>query len=124
MQDDGKGEGEVDMIRRSQIRYKKRVRKVSWRSGTVREDAAGMARLRSAAFRRSGGRCECYRVESEFPDGSKPCGGLCVTWVDGHMHHSKPRSDVLERVSFIRRRCHEIITGELQWSFKKVKVGE
>ena len=106
------------MIRRSPIRHKKRVRKVLWRSGRVKEDSAGMARLRSAAFQRSGGRCECYRVADEFPEGYGPCGGLCVTWVDGQMHHSNPRSDVLDRVSFIRRRCHEIITGELQWSRK------
>ena len=93
--------------------------KVSWRSGAVRETAGGMAKLRSAAFQRSGGRCECIRVVNEFPEGCKPCGGLPVEWIDGHLHHSKPRSDVLERVSFIRRKCHEIITGELQWTFKK-----
>ena len=103
-------------IKRSCIRFKRRPRKVSWQSGRVKEDAAGMARLRSAAFQRSRGRCECHRVENEFPEGFKPCGGLSVNWIDGHLHHSNPRSDVLERVSFIRRRCHEIITGELQWS--------
>ena len=85
------------MIRRSPIRRKKKTRRVAFNSGVVREDSAGMARLRSAAFHRSGGHCECYRVVDEFP----------------------PRSDVLDRVSFINRRCHEIITGELQWSFTK-----
>ncbi len=104
------------MRKRSWIRPKKRVRKVSWRSGCVREDVAGMARLRSEAFRRSGGRCECQRVTDEFPDGEKPCGGLHVSWWDGQLHHSKPRSDVIDRVSFLRRECHRKITGELHWS--------
>lgn len=107
------------MIRRSPIRRKKKTRRVAFNSGVVREDSAGMARLRSAAFHRSGGHCECYRVVDEFPPGEEPCGGQLVTWVDGHLHHSKPRADVLDRVSFINRRCHEIITGELQWSFTK-----
>ncbi len=106
------------------IRRKRKVRRVAFNSGVVREDSTGMARLRAAAFHRSGGRCECHRVGDEFPTGYRPCGGLGVTWVDGHLHHSKPRSDVIERVSFIRRSCHEIITGELQWSFKKRRVGE
>lgn len=105
-------------LTRTRIRHKRKMKKVSWRSGRVREDAAGMARLRSEAFERSQGMCECYRVEDEFPEGCKPCGGLSVNWEHDEMHHSKPRSDVLDKVSFLRRGCHETITGKLQWSRK------
>jgi 5-methylcytosine-specific restriction endonuclease McrA len=101
-------------------RPKKKVRKVSWRSGRIREDAAGMARLRSDAFRRSGGLCECGRKECE----SAPIGKRFVTWIDGQLHHviSRARggSDVLENVQFVRRECHRILTGEPQWSRRAV----
>ena len=40
------------------IRYKKRVKKVLWRTGQVKEDAAGMARLRREVYERACGRCE------------------------------------------------------------------
>lgn len=102
--------------RRKPIRYKRRVRRVAFNSGKVREDSTGMARLRSEAFERSAGHCECHRVSGEFPEGTAPCGGLPVRWIDGQLHHSNPRSDEIDRVSFLRRRCHDIITGELQWS--------
>jgi hypothetical protein len=106
------------------IRYKRKVRKVSWRTGRVREDATGMAKLRSAAFHRSGGICECGRAECE----SKPMRLRMVNWVDGHLHHIVSRgrggSDVLDNVQFITSACHREITGVPQWSFKKVRVGE
>ena len=75
-----------------------------------------MARLRSAAFHRSGGWCECGECSKQ------------VGWIDGHLHHVISRgrggSDVLSNVQFITRACHERITGELQWTFKKREVGE
>jgi hypothetical protein len=40
------------------IRPKKRVKKVLWRTGQVKEDAAGMRALRLEVYRRAGGRCE------------------------------------------------------------------
>ncbi len=104
------------MRKRSWIRPKKRQRKVSWRTGCVREDAAGMARLRSEAFRRSGGICECGREVCQ----NRTRFERVVTWVDGQLHHVISRahggSDVISNVLYITRRCHSEITGELKWS--------
>jgi 5-methylcytosine-specific restriction endonuclease McrA len=106
--------------RRSWIRPKKRVRKVSWRTGRVREDAAGMARLRSEAFHRSCGLCECGRAACLI----RSTRERLVTWADGHLHHVVSRarggSDVLENVQFITRRCHREITGELHWGIRVI----
>lgn len=91
------------------IRPKKRVRREFWRTGKIREDGRGMARLRSEAYARSEGRCECYRCP-----GREPCH-LRVGWADGHLHHVVSRahggSDVLENLAFISRVCHDQITG-------------
>lgn len=110
--------------RRKPIRYKRRVRKVSWRSGCVREDQAGMARLRSDAYERSQGICECGRPECLC----RPSRLRRVNWVDGHLHHVLPRSrggsDTLENVQFITSQCHREITGEPQWSFRKMETGQ
>jgi hypothetical protein len=107
------------VIRRSRIRRKTRVRKVSWRSGRVREDSIGMAHLRAAAYARSGGICECGRAECL----ARPMRLRRVNWPDGHLHHIVPRgrggSDVLVNVQFITSQCHREITGEPKWSFKK-----
>jgi hypothetical protein len=115
------------MIRRgAPIRYKRKVRKVSWRSGKIREDAVGMTRLRSAAFRRSKGVCECgFDLRSHTSQGCT----RAVTWLDGHLHHVVSRgrggSDTLDNVLFINSACHRRITGEPQWTtFKKRSVGE
>lgn len=101
-------------LKRSWIRPKKRVRKESWRSGRIREDSAGMARLRSEAYERSQGKCECV-----LADPKRICERR-ATWIDGHMHHivhrSQGGSDVLENVAFINRLCHAEIHGEPQWS--------
>lgn len=105
------------MIRRSPIRYKRKVRKVSWRSGRVREDAIGMARLRSAAYERSGGMCECKRLACL----ARPSRLRKVNYNDGHLHHVISRahggSDVLENVQFITDICHREIHGipRLRW---------
>ena len=98
------------MIRRSPIRHKKRVRRVMFPSGKVVEDSAGMATLRSLAFKRSGGKCEC-RLENP----ERTCTRR-VNWYDGQLHHLKPRSDVLERVAFVNRECHREIHGKPAWT--------
>ena len=88
-------------------------RKESWRTGAVRETAAGIAELRRQAFARSGGVCECWMEE-----GREPCGKR-VFWDSDHLHHLGPRierSDVLEKVAFINEDCHAEITGNLKWS--------
>lgn len=102
------------MIRRSRIRPKRKVRRVLWRTGRVIEDAVGMAKLRSAAFRRSQGRCECKLADPER---------ICrqrVTYNFDHLHHIVSRarggSDVLENVAFVTRQCHRELTGILHWT--------
>lgn len=106
-------------LRRSPIRYKKRVRKVSWRSGRIREDATGMARLRSEAFRRSGGLCECGRSKCK----RRALRERIVNWYDGQLHHVISRahggSDELSNVRLITRRCHQEIHGIPQWSQRR-----
>ena len=98
----------------TRIRPKKKVRKISWRSGRIREDAAGMAALRSAAFHRSHGNCECA-----LADPARRCRER-VTWFDAHLHHIISRahggSDILENVAFVTRKCHHELTGVLKWS--------
>jgi 5-methylcytosine-specific restriction endonuclease McrA len=103
-------------MKRSPIRSKRRVRRVYWRTGKVREDAKGMATLRSMAFHRSGGICECGREECL----TQPMRLRRVTWADGQLHHviSRARggSDVLSNVLFVTRECHAVLTGKLQWT--------
>lgn len=82
-----------------------------WRSGRVIEDSKGMATLRSMAYHRSGGFCECRLADRNRPECKKR-----VNWIDGELHHMKPRSDVLEKVAFVARPCHEELTGKLQWT--------
>lgn len=105
-------------LKRSWLRPKKRVRRVSWRSGRIREDSKGMARLRSEAFSRSNGVCECARKACE----ERPLSERIVTWRSGQLHHVISRgrggSDVIENVRFITRRCHEEIHGIPQWAYK------
>jgi len=91
--------------RKKRIRYKRKANRV-WHKGKVRLDAEGTAELRLQAFERSGGICECGC--------RRP-----VTFEKGEMHHETDhgtRSDVLDRVIFIRKDCHEHITGKLQWT--------
>lgn len=110
--------------RRSLIRYKRKVKSISWRSGRVKEDATGMARLRAAAYERSNGICECGRPECK----GRAMQLRVVNWPDGHLHHVISRgrggSDVLDNVQFITSLCHSEITGTPQWNFKKRRVGE
>jgi HNH endonuclease len=78
------------------------------------EDSAGMATLRSEAFHRSAGRCECV-----LADPARKCKAR-VGWNDGHLHHILSRahggSDVLGNVAFMTRKCHKELTGVLHWS--------
>jgi 5-methylcytosine-specific restriction endonuclease McrA len=102
-------------IRRSPLRRKSepRVRKQSWRTGRVREDAQGMLKLRTAAFARSEGVCECW-----MQPGREGCFKP-VYWSSGHLHHVISRahggSDVLENLAFTRPECHDEITGKPEW---------
>ena len=104
-------------IRRSRVKWKPRQKKLSapWRPERIRLDSKGMAELRSQAYARSGGICECGRPECV----NGPQNLRRVTWYDGQLHHVISRArggpDTLENVQFITRRCHAIITGELQW---------
>lgn len=102
------------MIRRSPIRYKPKVKRTLWRTGRVIEDNKGMARLRSEAYARSGGRCECG-----LADESRRCTAR-VTWFDGHLHHIVSRahggSDVLSNVCLVTVPCHKELTGVLHWT--------
>lgn len=101
------------MIRRSPIRRKRRIKSVSWRTGRIREDATGMAKLRAAAYERSQGICECGRLACL----ARPLRLRRVNWADGHLHHLWPRSDELSRVQFITDICHREIHGkpQLHW---------
>lgn len=106
-------------MKRSPLRrYRPRKRKVLWRTGQVKEDSKGMARLRSEAFQRSGGFCECGRPECL----ALPARLRRVNWFDGQLAHypvSRARggSDVLENVRFVKRECHRALDGNrLFWS--------
>lgn len=87
-------------------------RKESWRTGTVRETAEGIHKLRTEAFKRSQGVCECWREL-----GREGCFQR-VGWFEGHLHHLGSRierSDEIGKLAFIRPECHAEITGKLQF---------
>jgi len=93
------------MLKRSPIRKKKKVTKVSWRSGKVRLDAKGMEELRIECYLRSEGQCE-----NTAKDGFR-CRNR-VTWKTGEMHHvihrSRSGSDELSNVAMLCRECHTL----------------
>jgi len=93
---------------------KPRKAKTLWRSGRVILGRAAMATLRFAAYERSGGECECWRIPGQTPCRRK------VTWNNGHLHHVTPRgaggSDVYGNVAYIAPACHRALHGEPQWS--------
>lgn len=105
-------------IRRSALRPSPRriKERAPWHPPLVRLDAMGMAALRSDAFERSDGICECSReiCQKRVPNLRR------VTWTDGQLHHIVSRarggSDELSNVQFITRRCHEEIHGKPAWS--------
>ena len=78
-----------------------------------------MATLRSEAFARSQGICECGREICK----ARPDRLRRVTWADGMLHHvvarSRGGSDVLENVQFVTWRCHREIHGDVEWSEKR-----
>lgn len=108
-------------LKRSWIRPKKREKKTLWRTQQVKLDSKGMATLRSKRYEMSEGICECSKIPKKFKRccDKKGCG-LPVTYRDGQLHHMHPRahggSDTIKNTRFIRRDCHDIITGKPQWS--------
>lgn len=110
----------TEPIKRSWIRPKRRQKKTLWRTGQVKEDAAGMASLRSRVYKRSGKVCECWRIPAHKKQchGSQGCGKP-VSWADGHMHHIIRRavgSDTEANCVFLTSECHREVTGKPQWS--------
>lgn len=99
-------------IRRTRLCPVKRGKKTRapWHPQVIRLDSGGMAKLRSEAFQRSMGWCEC---------GEKACHER-VTWGDGQLHHVIARgrggSDELGNVLFLSRGHHSKIHGMPQWS--------
>lgn len=90
------------MIRRTRIKPTAKRARVSWRSGKVRLDGAGMRELRGEVFRRAGGRCE-----------NTVKGSRCnqqAGWYDGELHHivhrSRGGSDTLENSCWTCWDCH------------------
>ncbi len=81
-----------------------------------------MARLRSEAYARSHGICECGRPECS----ARPVKFRRVSWYDGMLHHVISRahggSDILENVQFITRQCHEEIHGVPEWTYRREKL--
>jgi 5-methylcytosine-specific restriction endonuclease McrA len=96
-------------LKRARYSWKRKPRRESspWLPRRIREDAAGMARLRREAFERSQGVCECG------------CGQP-VDWWSGHLHHvlsrAKGGSDELDNLLFITPDCHKTLHGRVQWS--------
>jgi len=105
-------------IRRSPLKPKPREHKESapWRPPRIRLDAIGMAKLRSEAYERSQGICECGRPKCKH----RPERLRRVTWYDGQLHHIVSRArggpDSLENTQFITRLCHAEIHGSLRWT--------
>ncbi len=91
------------MRKRNWIRPKKRVRKVSWRSGKIREDAAGMAKMRWAVFTRSEGQCE-----NKLESGARCRARIGWAWFELHHVVSRARggSDTEENCMALCAGCH------------------
>lgn len=108
-------------LQRSWIRPKKRQKKTLWRTGQVKLDSKGMATLRSDRYAMSGGICECSKIPANRKRccGKKGCGKP-VSYAFGELHHLKSRAhggpDTIRNTRFIRKDCHDIITGKVQWS--------
>lgn len=81
-----------------------------WHPQVVRLDSSGMATLRSEAFVRSNGFCEC---------GDEDCNER-VTWYSGQLHHRIARgqggSDIISNVLFLTPGHHAKIHGVPEWS--------
>jgi RNA-directed DNA polymerase len=98
-------------MKRSRLSWHKKERRESlpWKPRRIREDAAGMWKLRHEAYERSNGKCECG------------CGER-VDWYSGHLHHIVSRarggSDEMDNLLFITPDCHKNMHGRVQWSRK------
>jgi len=96
-------------MKRARICWRKKVRRERppWLPPMIREDAAGMRRLRHEAYDRSGGKCECG------------CGAR-IDWYTGHLHHVVSRarggSDEIGNLLFITPECHKTLHGKLHWT--------
>ncbi len=94
-------------LKRSWIKRKPRARKVSWRSGKIREDAQGMALLRWCVFNRSLNR---HRNQCEnLLESGRRCLNF-LTWETFHLHHIISRgrggSDTEENCMALCPGCH------------------
>lgn len=95
-------------LRRGWIRPKRREKKVLWRTGQVKEDAAGMYRLRRFVFKRAGGNCEVKKR-------GKRCGKY-APW-DGYRHgelshiiaRKRGGSDTPENTEWACWECHRTV---------------
>lgn len=95
-------------LKRSPLKRKAKRARVL-KSGRVILNARGMFLLRTDAFVRSEGTCECHRYKR------RGCR-KAVDWVNGHLHHlifkSHGGSDTLENVAFVRQECHDKVHGK------------
>jgi len=83
------------------IRPKKRVRRVFWRTGRIREDAAGVRQLRMDVFLRAEGRCE-IKWDGKRCNKFAPWDGFG----HGELVHLKPRNDIREACQWGCHECH------------------
>ena len=108
-------------MKRSRLSWRTKQRRESspWLPRRIREDAAGMHRLRREAFRRAGGRCE---IETD----GKRCN-VYAAW-DGmnrgelwhKVHRGMGGSDELDNVLWSCRACHKKRHPGPQWSKKAI----
>jgi 5-methylcytosine-specific restriction endonuclease McrA len=98
------------------IRPKPREKKVLWRTGQVKEDAAGMKVLRRFVFKRAGGKCEVIKH-------GKRCGRY-APW-DGYRHgelshivsRKRGGSDTPANTEWACFECHRTVRHKgPQWS--------
>ena len=102
--------------RKGWIRAKPREKKTLWRTGQVKEDAAGMYRLRRLVFKRAGGNCEVRK-------NGKRCNKY-APW-DGYRHgelshivrRGRGGSDIAENCEWACWECHRTVRHRgPQWS--------
>lgn len=104
-------------LRRTRFKVKPRKHRESALRKRVRLNRAEMADLRLAAYERSGGMCECWRIPGQSPCPRK------VTWHNGHLHHVIARgmggSDLMGNVAYIAPTCHREIHGDVAWGSRR-----
>jgi hypothetical protein len=101
-------------LKRTRLKVRPRRHRESSLRERVRLNREEMGDLRFAAYERSGGMCECWRLP-----GQTPCKRT-VSWRNGHLHHLIRRgmggSDIMGNVAYISPKCHREIHGEPQWT--------